>query len=84
MRNLQPNMSRWAFFAKSVGTGIKAVAAVNFLRLDVNEFNHTSTMAMVFTFYARGNCETGEIARLAGVSRTTASYVINGKRSNTV
>ena len=37
MRNLQPNMSRWAFFAKSVG--IKAVAAVNFLRLDVNEFN---------------------------------------------
>lgn len=39
MRNLQPNMSRWAFFAKSVGTRIKAVAAVNFLRLDVNEFN---------------------------------------------
>ena len=47
MRNLQPNMSRWAFFAKLVGTflrnqwepGIKAVAAVNFLRLDVNEFN---------------------------------------------
>lgn len=39
MRNLQPNMSRWAFFAKSVGTWNKAVAAVNFLRLDVNEFN---------------------------------------------
>ncbi len=38
MRNLQPNMSRWAFFAKSVGTE-QAVAAVNFLRLDVNEFN---------------------------------------------
>ncbi len=52
-------MSRWAFFAKSVGTWIKAVAAVNFLRLDVNEFNPYSTMAMVFTFYARGNCETG-------------------------
>lgn len=34
---------------------------------------------MVCTFYARGNCETDEIARLAGVSRTTASYVINGK-----
>ncbi|QJU27916.1 fruR/shl operon leader peptide [Escherichia coli] len=24
MRNLQPNMSRWAFFAKSVGTWIKS------------------------------------------------------------
>ncbi len=84
MRNLQPNMSRWAFFAKSVEPGIKAVAAVNFLRLDVNELTHTSTMAMVFTFYARGNCEMDEIARLAGVSRTTASYVINAKRSNTV
>ncbi|EMC9423444.1 fruR/shl operon leader peptide [Escherichia coli] len=24
MRNLQPNMSRWAFFAKSVGTWNKS------------------------------------------------------------
>lgn len=39
MRNLQPNMSRWAFCEISGNFGIKAVAAVNFLRLDVNEFN---------------------------------------------
>lgn len=39
MRNLQPNMSRWAFLRNQWEHGIKAVAAVNFLRLDVNEFN---------------------------------------------
>ncbi len=41
---------------------------------------HTSTMkTWFFTFYARGNWKLDEIARLAGVSRTTASYAINGK-----
>lgn len=39
MQNLQPNMSRWAFLRNQWEPGIKAVAAVNFLRLDVNEFN---------------------------------------------
>lgn len=32
-------MSRWAFLRNQWEPGIKAVAAVNFLRLDVNEFN---------------------------------------------
>ncbi|EFI8233430.1 fruR/shl operon leader peptide [Escherichia coli] len=29
MRNLQPNMSRWAFFAKSVGTWNKRVSGIS-------------------------------------------------------
>ncbi len=79
MRNLQPNMSRWAFLRNQWEPGIKAVAAVNFLRLDVNEFNPYQYNGYGFTFYARAIVKLDEIARLAGVSRTTASYVINGK-----
>ncbi len=40
---------------------------------------HTSTMAMVLHFTQGAIVKLDEIARLAGVSRTTASYVINGK-----
>lgn len=79
MRNLQPNMSRWAFLRNQWEPGIKAVAAVNFLRLDVNEFNPYQYNGYGFYIYARAIVKLDEIARLAGVSRTTASYVINGK-----
>ncbi len=45
---------------------------------------HTSTMAMVFTFYAGAIVKLDEIARLAGVSRTTEAMLLTAKRSNTV
>ncbi len=69
------------FFCEISGNpGIKAVAAVNFLRLDVNEFNPYQYNGYGFYILRKGAIvKLDEIARLAGVSRTTASYVINGK-----
>jgi hypothetical protein len=47
-----------AFFAKSVGTVAKAVAALTILRLDVIKIPYLKN-GYVCTSYPRGNCETG-------------------------
>ena len=57
----------------------KAVAALTFLRLDVIKTNPYLKNGYVLYLLPRAIVKLDEIARLAGVSRTTASYVINGK-----
>ncbi len=61
-------------------TGIKAVAGVIKLRLDVNDFNARHKGYGFVQFTQGAIVKLDEIARLAGVSRTTAKlHVINGK-----